>query len=66
MTMNVMTTMTKSNEGTSLLKRGDNQTHDKIRKDRMGSGELTAMVIFTKNQLHCQIKWGSVYKGFSF
>ena len=65
MTMNAKTT-TKQKEGASSLKRLDNRTHYKITEDRVGSGELTSMVTVTKKHLHCQIKWGSVYRGFFF
>ena len=59
-------TMKKSKEGTSWSKGLDNQTNDVIAQDRLGSGELNAIVTFSKKHLHFQINWGSVYKGFFF
>ena len=60
------TTMKKSREGTSWLESLDNQTYDIITQDIVYSIELTTMVTVTKNNPHCQINWGSVYKGFFF
>ena len=42
----------------------EKQTHKKITKDRVGCGNLTAMVMITKNQLHLQNNWGSVHNFF--
>ena len=44
----------------------DNQTHNVITQNRVGFGELTAMVTVAKNHLHWLINWGSVYKVFFF
>ena len=60
------TTTKKSREGGSWSQRLDNQTHIIITQNRVGSGELTAMVTVTKKHLHFLIKWGSVYKGLFF
>ena len=38
----------------------------KITRSRVGFGDFTAMVTFTKKYLQCQINWVSVYKGFVF
>ena len=53
-------------EETSISKRVENKTNYKITDNRVGSGELSAMVKVTKKHLHFQINWGSVYKGFFF
>ena len=53
---------TKNQEGTSLLKSQDNQTHNKITEYRVGSGDLIAMATVTKKHLHFQNTWGSVYR----
>ena len=39
---------------TYLSKWVGKQTYDRITKDTVGCGELTAMVAVTKNHLHCQ------------
>ena len=55
---------TNLREGTSWLKRLDNQTHNVITQNRVGSDKSDAMLEVTKKNLHFQINWGSVYKGF--
>ena len=45
---------------------GWKQTHYKITEDRLGIGDLTSMVMVTKNHLHFQYNWGSVHKVFFF
>ena len=42
----------------------DKQTNDKITRDRLGCGKLTAMAKVTEKHLYCQNNWESVHKGF--
>ena len=49
---------TKSREGTSWSKSMDNQTHNIITQNRVGSGELTVMATVTKSTYIAKLTGG--------